>query len=61
MSLTPSRVEDGTLRYVAEDNIKVVSTKPGARLRYLAGRHFKRWDAQIGRFVSNIKEEYPDD
>jgi hypothetical protein len=27
----------------------------------LAGRYFKRYDAQAAKFVSNIKEEYPDD
>lgn len=27
----------------------------------LAGRHFKRWDADRNRFVSNVRDEYPDD
>lgn len=27
----------------------------------LAGRHFKRWDRATSSFVSNIKDEYPDD
>jgi hypothetical protein len=26
-----------------------------------AGRYFKRWDKAVGRFVSNIKDIYPDD
>jgi F-box protein 21 len=27
----------------------------------MAGRWFKRWDKDANRFVSNLKEEYPDD
>ncbi|KAH7032748.1 uncharacterized protein B0I36DRAFT_361521 [Microdochium trichocladiopsis] len=27
----------------------------------IAGRYFKRWDHREGRFVSNVRDEYPDD
>ena len=27
----------------------------------LAGRHFKRWDGDAHIFVSNVRDEYPDD
>jgi len=30
-------------------------------LMALAGRHFKRWDKHSRSFVSNIRDEYPDD
>ena len=34
---------------------------PGQDLMALAGQHFKRWDKTNGFFVSNIRDEYPDD
>ena len=55
-----TRVEDRSVRYVAEENIEIV-TEATEALMELAGRHFKRWDAAACRFVSNIKDEYPDD
>lgn len=62
--LTNVRVEDNTVRYVAEENIEPMvcslSELPSS-LTAIAGRHFKRWDAQIRSFVSNIQDEYPDD
>lgn len=27
----------------------------------LAGRYFKRWDENEERFVSNLRDQYPDD
>lgn len=27
----------------------------------IAGRYFKRWDEGQGKFVSNLRDEYPDD
>lgn len=34
---------------------------PSKDLMALAGQHFRRWDKTNGVFVSNIKDEYPDD
>ena len=56
-----SRAEDRSVRYVAEENIAIVREDPGENLMALAGQHFKRWDRTNGVFVSNIKDEYPDD
>lgn len=55
------RAEDKSVRYVAEENIALVQEEPGENLMALAGQHFKRWDRTNGIFVSNIKDEYPDD
>lgn len=55
------RVEDGSPRYVAEDNVQVVDDEPSPRLMALAGQYFKRWSDVEKRFISNIKDEYPDD
>lgn len=54
---------DKSVRYVAEENIKLVSEglRPSEAMLKLAGRHFKRWDNENRIFVSNIKDEYPDD
>ncbi|KAL9031095.1 MAG: hypothetical protein Q9196_000858 [Gyalolechia fulgens] len=54
-------VEDKTVRYVAEENITDISVDAGANLMSLAGRHFKRYDQGSKMFVSNLKDEYPDD
>ena len=59
--LTISRVEDSSPRYVAEDNIKIVDQEPTQGLMTIAGQYFKRWDGDTRVFVSNIKDEYPDD
>lgn len=61
VSLNRSRVEDKTSRYVAEENINIIQEAPGERLMELAGQHFKRWDSKTHTFISNIKDEYPDD
>ncbi|KAK7529951.1 Hemimethylated DNA-binding protein YccV like-domain-containing protein [Phyllosticta citribraziliensis] len=54
--------EDSTARYVAEENIAPTDEQPPAWLRgALAGRYFLRWDREGSRFVSNVREEYPDD
>lgn len=55
------RCEDESLRYVAEENIMVLEEEPSANLLKLAGRYFKRWDQENKVFISNIKDEYPDD
>jgi F-box protein 21 len=39
----------------------VLEEEPSAQLLKLAGRYFKRWDTEDKVFVSNIKDEYPDD
>ncbi|KAF2144599.1 uncharacterized protein K452DRAFT_223252 [Aplosporella prunicola CBS 121167] len=55
-------VEDSSNRYVAESNILITQDPPPtALLHRLAGRYFKRWDAAAGQFVSNLRDEYPDD
>lgn len=53
--------EDKSVRYVAEENIALMQEDPGECLMALAGQHFKRWNKTDGVFVSNIKDEYPDD
>ncbi len=55
------RVEDGSVRYVAEENIQIVRPEMPHRLVALAGTHFKRWDKRSRTFISNIRDEYPDD
>jgi len=53
--------DDKSIRYVAEENIEPLHSRPGETLMALAGRYFKRWDEGAKRFVSNIREEFPDD
>lgn len=57
-------VEDRSMRYVAEENIEIirpsVSELPAGFVA-IAGKHFKRWDETAKKFVSNIRDEYPDD
>lgn len=55
------RVNEKSTRYVAQENIRPVDEEPSDALKHLAGRYFRRWDDEIKRFVSNIKDEYPDD
>ncbi|KAF7715124.1 Uncharacterized protein PECH_007625 [Penicillium ucsense] len=56
-------VEDGSVRYVAEENIDLIlpalSDLPTG-LTSIAGKHFKRWDEESRAFVSNMRDEYPD-
>jgi hypothetical protein len=56
-------VHDKSVRYVAAENIEPVGTDtlPSAAMMKLAGRHFKRWDGASHTFVSNLRDEYPDD
>lgn len=55
------RVEDAGIRYVAEENIELLELEAAPKLLMdLAGRYFKRWDGESRRFVSNIRDEYPD-
>ncbi|CAD0052820.1 unnamed protein product [Aureobasidium pullulans] len=53
------RVED--LPHGPEENIIVLQEDPSENLLRLAGRYFKRWDQENKVFISNIKDEYPDD
>ncbi|OJD13888.1 hypothetical protein AJ78_05709 [Emergomyces pasteurianus Ep9510] len=57
-------VSDKSVRYVAEENIEPISPEisqlPPAFVK-LAGKHFKRWDPEVRIFISNIRDEYPDD
>ena len=55
------RADDKSVRYVAEENIERLYIMPCETLMQLAGRYFKRWDREMKVFVSNIKDEYPDD
>jgi len=54
-------VEDTSVRYVAEENIEVIEPELPISLMSLAGQFFKRWDQNKRVFVSNIRDEYPDD
>lgn len=59
--LTIPSVDDRSVRYVAEENIAIVKQEVNPELMALAGQHFKRFDETSRTFVSNIKDEYPDD
>jgi F-box protein 21 len=62
--LIQSRVEDRSVRYVAEENIELIAphiSELPQGLTAIAGRHFKRWDPEARAFVSNVRDEYPDD
>ncbi|KAJ9194233.1 hypothetical protein DTO164E3_5632 [Paecilomyces variotii] len=57
-------VEDRSSRYVAEENIEII--KPDISelppvFSTIAGKHFKRWDEHSRTYISNIRDEYPDD
>lgn len=54
-------VEDMSIRYVAEDNVEVIKPTMPTSLMSLAGQYFKRWDPKNHMFVSNIRDEYPED
>lgn len=53
--------EDHTTRYVAQENIEPLTERPTEVMLEMAGRYFKRWDSEQGKFVSNMTEEFPDD
>lgn len=59
-----SSVEDKSFRYVAEENIEPIKpcmAELPEMLIDIAGKYFKRWDEETRTFVSNVKDEYPDD
>jgi len=61
--LIVNSVEDRSVRYVAEENIELILprfTELSSSLIAIAGKHFKRWDEKNMMFVSNMKDEYPD-
>ena len=39
----------------------MISLEVDPKLMAIAGQHFKRWDGTTMKFVSNIRDEYPDD
>jgi len=51
--------EDGDARRGMADELSRAG--PPLDILRIAGRYFKRWDAAQGRFVSNVRDEYPDD
>lgn len=53
--------EDKSQRYVAEENIEIAREQPTEQLLQLAGRYFKRWDDTENKFVSIIRDQYPED
>lgn len=54
--------DDRTTRYVAECNIEPLDVPwPAMSLMQCAGKYFRRWDPERRLFVSNIREQYPDD
>ncbi|ORY60908.1 uncharacterized protein BCR38DRAFT_442876 [Pseudomassariella vexata] len=61
---------DGSDHHIyAEENLEVVDVKGGVEvlpteirdLLPMAGKFFKRWDAEAGVFVSNLREMFPED
>lgn len=46
---------------MAEENVEIIEPEYPVSLMSLAGRFFKRWDAERRVFVSNIRDEYPED
>ncbi|EXJ73274.1 uncharacterized protein A1O5_03034 [Cladophialophora psammophila CBS 110553] len=59
-------VEDESTRYVAEENVVLLSASDITQDRINAfpieiGKWFKRYDPETGTFVSNVRYEYPED
>lgn len=62
------RVEDESTRYVAEENVILLSKQEldtigevHERFPIEIGMWFRRYDKEKGLFVSNVREEYPED
>jgi len=58
------RVHDNSTRYVAEENVElleVVEQSAVDAFPIVVGKFFKRWDGERNVFVSNVKDEYPED
>ncbi|KAK5561033.1 hypothetical protein LTR46_001343 [Exophiala xenobiotica] len=59
-------VDDESTRYVAQENVIVLSPEEITEhvlssFPIEIGKWFKRYDPKLGVFVSNVREEYPDD
>lgn len=59
-------VQDRSTRYVAEENIELlehadISQDVVDAFPIEVGKWFKRYDADAGRFTSNVRDEYPED
>lgn len=59
-------VDDESTRYVAQENVIVLSPEEITEevlnsFPIEIGKWFKRYDPSTGMFVSNVREEYPDD
>ncbi|OAG44034.1 hypothetical protein AYO21_01886 [Fonsecaea monophora] len=59
-------VEDESTRYVAEENVVLLgpddfSEEYANNFPIEVGKWFKRYDPETATFVSNVKDEYPDD
>ncbi len=65
--LTPSSVDDRSTRYVAQENIVPLGpsefSAEDAEKTFSVeiGKWFRRFDAETARFVSNVRDEYPED
>ena len=58
------RVHDNSTRYVAEENVEVLDVVQQSDVDafpIMVGKFFKRWDGERNVFVSNVKDEYPED
>ena len=62
------RVEDESTRYVAEENVVLLTPAELDTVGDVAGRFpieigmwFRKFDKETGLFVSNVREEYPED
>lgn len=53
--------DDGQARQEMVEEDELSRAGPPLDILRIAGRYFKRWDATEGRFVSNVRDEYPDD
>jgi F-box protein 21 len=58
-------VEDESTRYVAQENVVLLGPEEITPDHVTAfpieiGKWFKRFDAQSGTFISNVRDEYPD-
>jgi len=59
-------VEDESTRYVAEENVGLLTPSDITEDMLSSfpieiGKWFKRYDPETGTFISNIRDEYPDD
>jgi F-box protein 21 len=59
------RENDHKWQFVAERNLNLAEEEAGVKFQLSmfpdAGKYFKRYDLETRTFVSNIKDQYPDD